>query len=288
MASTDEIDCLFSEQTIKGLSLDYCIKRSNYLVDRAIERYPTQRAIVALMSGGNDSTTFCHMMKDRVTAIAHINTGIGVTETTEFVRDTVRSWGLPLIEVSPPPGSTYDELVMEYGMPGPPQHFRMYNNLKERGLRQVRRMFVQNGRSERIIFLAGMRLLESKRRMGNAQEMHRDGSTVWVSPIVHWTKEHMAEYRERCGDVPHNEVTDHLHMSGECLCGAFASPGELDQLELFYPATAQRIKDLECRAREAGVHAVWGTRPPRKSEIVEHGVPGPLCSSCPTRVGTES
>lgn len=31
------------------------------------------------------------------------------------------------------------------------------------------------------------------------------------------------------------------HMSGECLCGAFAKPGELDEIRFWYPAMADEL-----------------------------------------------
>ena len=251
------------------------------LTSVAVEHLP--EAILGLYSGGNDSTILIHLLRDRLDAVAHINTGIGIEETRQFVRDTCAGWNLELIEESPPPGATYDELVLKYGFPGPAGHMMMYTRLKERGLRAVRKRFITNGRKQRVVFCAGMRRDESKRRMRNTEETHREGSVVWCSPLANWTNEHMAEYRERFPDVPFNEVSANLHMSGECLCGAFAKPDEIEQIRFFYPETARRIEELEAKAREAGVHCVWGTRPPRKqAEPVtdEMASPGPLCTSC--------
>jgi hypothetical protein len=53
-------------------------------------------------------------------------------------------------------------------------------------------------------------------------------------------------------------------MSGECLCGAFAKPGELEMIRFFFPDTAAEIDELERKAKAAKKHCVWGTRPPRK------------------------
>lgn len=218
---------------------------------------------LGLFSGGNDSSTFMHFLHRYFDSAAHINTGIGVDETRRYVRRTVDSFGLPLIEQTPPPGDTYDELVLRFGFPGPAGHGVMYRRLKERGLRQVRRSHIGSPRTQRVVFVAGMRYFESDRRMKNAEEMSLDGSIVWTSPLMWWTNDHMAQYRQRF-DVPRNEVSDHLHMSGECLCGAFAKPGELEQIRFFYPDTAKRIDDLACKAKAAQSHCVWGTRPPKK------------------------
>jgi len=281
-----------TREELASLTLEEAVARSHALLDRVLAEQGVEgvevKAICVLYSGGNDSTVLTHLMHQRATHAVHINTGIGIDKTREFVRATCAAYGLPLIEESPPPGATYDELVLKHGFPGPAGHMMMYTRLKERGLRAVRRQFVTNWRKERVVFVAGMRHDESARRMRNTEETHREGSIVWVSPIGHWTNEHMAAYRRAHPDVPRNEVSDVLHMSGECLCGAFAKPGELDMIAAFYPETAARIRDLERRAKDAGVHCVWGTRPPRKGktvanrdsdEIADSSV-GPLCKRC--------
>ncbi len=112
--------------------------------------------------------------------------------------------------------------------------------------------------------------------MGHVKEVQREGNTVWVAPIRDFTFKDIWAYREKYG-LPTNEVVEVLHMSGECLCGAFSKPGELDWLSIFYPAVADRIKVLEAKAHNAGVKSChWG--PKESSKIRE--APGPLCSGC--------
>lgn len=275
--NTDRIECDLTLDEIEALTLQQAMLRSDGIIRAAVKRW-NPVAVIGLYSGGNDSTTMMHLLRPHLTHAAHINTGIGIDETRTFVRDTCAAWSLPLIEEQPPPGCTYRELVLRFGFPGPAGHGLMYSRLKERGLREVRRRFIVTPRKDRVLFVAGMRLAESARRERNANEEHRDGSTVWVSPIIHWTTKLMGEYRDR-HDVPHNEVTDHLHMSGECLCGAFAKPGELEQIRFFYPAMAEQIEALEGEARAAGVHATWGTRPPRGATLTAPSV-GVLCQKC--------
>ena len=158
------------------------------IVTDAIQRYviddgKSVAAIAILFSGGNDSTVLAHLFRTRASHAIHINTGIGIEQTREFVRTTCADWKLPLIEKTPPAGSTYRELVLDQGFPGPGHHWKMYQRLKERGLRAARRDLVARPRSERVVFLAGRRRDESKRRM-NIPEMERSGSTVWVSPLA--------------------------------------------------------------------------------------------------------
>ena len=250
----------------KSASLADAMAYSDYLLTDTI--YQTNKThsvvgVVGMYSGGNDSTTFIHMLRHRLTHAAHVNTGIGVRETREFVRDTCRGMHLPLIEVTPSKGREYQDLVAKWGFPGPNGHGIMYNRLKDRGFGKIRAQFVENPREQRVVFAAGMRCFESARRMRNTTETSRTGSIQWCSPIAYWTNDHMSEYRETY-DVPRNEVSDHLHMSGECLCGAYAKVGELGQLRFFYPEAAEEIDRVQKIAKAAKVHCVWGTPPPKK------------------------
>lgn len=71
-----------------------------------------------------------------------------------------------------------------------------------------------------------------------------------------------SEYMER-HQIPRNPVKDLIHMSGECLCGAFAHKGELAEIELWYPDTAAEIRRIEARVREAGFPWGWEEQPPQ-------------------------
>lgn len=229
-----------------------------------------------LFSGGNDSTVLAHLMRSRVDYAVHANTTIGIEQTRQFVRDTCASWGLPLIEKVAP--VSYRELVIEQGFPGPAMHFKMYQRLKERCLRLVRAQLVRDSRQERVLFIAGRRRSESKRRE-NIPLHERDGSVVWASPLAMWTKLDMNTYRLMHGDVPVNGVSEMLHMSGECLCGAFAKEGELEEIRFWFPEVAAEIEELEREVRAAGhvePFCRWGHRSGGKPAVKN----GMLCSSC--------
>ena len=103
-----------------------------------------------------------------------------------------------------------------------------------------------------MMFITGVRLSDSQRRMGHVSGVQRDGNTVWVSPIKDFSSRDVWDYRSE-NHVPPNEVVEILHMSGECLCGAFSKKNELDWLALFYPDVGGRIRLLEQRAHNAGV-----------------------------------
>lgn len=244
----------------------------------------TLAATCILYSGGNDSTVLAHMFRNVATHAIHANTGIGIEDTRQFVRDTCAGWNLPLIEER---GDDYEALVTEHGFPGPAHHWKMYQRLKERALEAACRGISMSPYRERIVFLAGRRASESPRRAKRAENGELKPveirawrkSVVWVSPLHNWTALDLNAYRRRFSDCPRNPVADHLHMSGECLCGSFAKPGELDHIGFFYPEVKAGIQALEQRVAAAGIAPPerckwgWGTAG-RASKS------GPLCSSC--------
>jgi hypothetical protein len=88
-------------------------------------------------------------------------------------------------------------------------------------------------------------------------------------------------------ELPRNPVVEHLHMSGECLCGAYAKPGELDEIGLFYPHVKARIESLEKQVAAAGFPWRWEEKGPpkwwrdaRKGQMDMFNEFAPLCAGC--------
>jgi 3'-phosphoadenosine 5'-phosphosulfate sulfotransferase (PAPS reductase)/FAD synthetase len=221
------------------------------IVDQSIDEHVVGQgkllaAICVLFSGGNDSTVLAHMFRSTATHAIHANTTIGIETTREFVRNTCEEWGLPLIEKTPPRVQDhYRAQVLLHGFPGPGRHAVMFQRLKERGLRAARKDIIGNrGHRERVLYIAGRRRAESARR-ASIPANGRDGAIVWSSPLLNWTKPDLMTYRLMHGDVPVNEVSQIIHMSGECLCGAFASPGEREELEFWFDEHLDLIRWLE-------------------------------------------
>lgn len=247
----------------------------------------------ALFSGGHDSLTACSVAfawaKERgieMTA-AHIRTGTGVPQTTQYVEEVCAAQGWPLVIFDPP--VPYRDIVMEYGFPGPAQHGLMYNRLKERCLRELVRTSKQEF-SDRVMMVTGVRSDESLRRMRHVERIQRDGAQLWAAAIWNWTKIDCANFVFKKLGLPRNPVVDMMHMSGECRCGAFARPGELEEWMAWFPDDTQWIVDLQEEVAAAGLRAYrWGQRPPRIhreqmamsfGEDWDQMQPGVLCIGC--------
>ena len=266
---------------IPGLGiLDILLREADGIYARAVAEATRDgyrlAATVVMFSGGNDSITAAHLFRDRADYAGMSNTGIGIEETRQFVRDTCAGWGLPLIEKHPRPGRTYRDLVLglaissqgpnrgirpvNIGFPGYRGHPVMFHWLKERPFQDMRNDLVTRP-DDRVIYISGIRKAESQKRRRKSQAVERVGLIVWCKPLINWTRLDLNAYRLRFPDVPRNEVADTLHMSGECMCGAYAQPGELDEIGYWYPEAVKPVRALEQEARDLGIkRCQWGRR----------------------------
>jgi len=261
------------------------------IISRAVDQYLPSH-VFALFSGGHDSLCATHLAAQHpsFTGVVHINTGIGIQETRIFVRETCAEHHWPLREYHP--DSNFEQMCIEKGFPGPASHRWMYIKLKERPLCQlIRETADPKDRRRKIVFVHGGRRAESARRkIGLAGEIETDRKhpsprVVWVAPIIEWEAEqkriYMAEHKLRP-----NLVTETLCMSGECLCGAFAKPGELAEIRKFYPAAAAEIDRIAALVKDAGQHHIWGTRPGKRKHPDQLDLP--LCYSCEAKADRAS
>lgn len=247
----------------------------------------------ALFSGGNDSTTMLKLVHKQVDAAVHIRTGIGIESTFTHVQQVCADLGLKLIVLETDP-SVYRKLVLrgryysrkykEYreglGFPGPALHYICYHHLKQHRIRNLQRDYSIRG--EKLLLVSGVRRKESKRRAKSVEKKewagpdHEARRCVWANPLVNCDGYDMITLREAL-KAPMCEAASLIHKSGECLCGAFAKPGELEEIEFWFPEVGKQIRGLEKEAKEAGKpYCQWG-----HGKIQGPSQPvGPLCQGC--------
>lgn len=242
------------------------------IMTEASDRYDYSHAF-SLFSGGDDSLATTHWVMTRgyADAVVFIDTGIGVPETREYVEWVCGVYGWPLRVYhahdhvdrnGDPMPQIYEELVLEHGFPGPAHHTKMFNRLKGRQIDRLVKGHKTHWK-DRVLLITGLRTSESRRRMLlKGREIDRKGAKVWVNPVFYWSDEDVHAYRET-HELPRNPVAEKICKSGECLCGAFAKPEELIELEEAYPAVAERIRRLEKQVRAAGFPWGWNEAPPR-------------------------
>jgi len=238
----------------------------------------------AMLSGGNDSSMLAHWLAwhGYVDELLFLNTGIGIKETARFVRRFAEYLGLPLQEWHAPSGA-YEQMVttISGGFPGPAAHSIAYQRLKERPLGEYIAYRKQGHPfTSKVLLFSGIRRIESVKRMKIVtQAVNADGAKLWVAPFIDWTMADLAVWREK-HDIPRNPVADLLHYSGECLCGANASEGELELITRFYPQDAKEIFRLQALADRLGIaRSRWGEhwREPDAET-------GPACGECQMRL----
>lgn len=270
-------------------SLDLKLQQAKDILDEAI-RLHSPRAIFCLFSGGHDSLTSTHFslsyLDKACNGVVHINTGIGIPDTRDFVSEVCKAYSWNLLEYKAeehvkadgtPDPQIYEELVLKFGFPGPAGHRLMYTRLKERQLERLLRDYKQKYR-DKIMLITGCRKAESSRRMGNVAPIKKQAGKLWVAPLAEFTTEDQVEYME-IHNLPKNPVKQLLCMSGECLCGAFAKPGELEEIRLWYPEVADRIDKIQEKVMDKGTHPWgWNDRPPKGG--YKGGGPEELCTSC--------
>jgi 3'-phosphoadenosine 5'-phosphosulfate sulfotransferase (PAPS reductase)/FAD synthetase len=241
-------------------------------IETAIEMHKPKH-IFGLLSGGHDSMSVTHfaasVLGQRMTGVVHINTGIGIPQTREYVREQCAHYGWNLLEYkaaenvkadgSPDP-MVYEDIVLENGFPGANGHRFMYSKLKERQLRRLARDFGASPAAP-MMLISGVRKEESSRRMGNTKLVDVQGRTIWLAPFIGMTALDCSDYLQR-EDIRRNLVKDLTHMSGECLCGAYAHPGELKEIGVWYPEIAAEIRRIEAKVRAAGFPWGWEEQPP--------------------------
>lgn len=230
------------------------------IIERAIQEYNPAK-VFALFSGGNDSVCAAHVASQasKFDGVVFLDTGIKLQETFDHAMSTANKFGWDFQSVATP--ENYDDLVLQYGFPGPAAHRYMYIWLKERAVRKlIRDNKTHHG--DKILLITGVRQHESKRRMESVTSpIVKDGAKVWVAPLWKWTGAQKEDYIKE-NNLPVNKAKALIHVSGDCLCGAYNDKGDFQMLKGFYPEEAERIEKLQEKVMKTHPWA-WDEQPPK-------------------------
>lgn len=206
------------------------------------------------------------MTNGHTDAVLYLVTNTGLAENTDYVLETCRDFGWPCL-VYPAPMSLA-RFAMTYGFPGSAFHTVAYIYFKERQLQ-----YLAGSKSGKPHYYTGVRTDESDRRAKTIADepVVEARQWYWHAPIREWTNDDVAEYRRR-HNLPPNPVTDTIHRSGDCYCGAYAHRDELlvDLRAGEYDAHAEWVHDVE-RAVQAyrGRVDFFKTEYPEKADLAD-------------------
>ena len=227
-----------------------------------------------LFSGGKDSLVTCHYMwqKGELDDVVYCRTGIGLDENVDFVKSTCKKYNWNLNIVEPKIGETYEDFVRRFGFPHSGAHNMIMGFLKWHPLRK----FARDHKDEDFMFVSGRRQKESKRRMRIAKSQHEEPekNMKFYSPLLYWSTKDVWQY------VKDNEleicpVYETLHMSGDCLCGAFAELGEAELIATFHGYMANKIKTLEEKYKDK-----WGNNSSMCGAMKQGKIVDFICNEC--------
>lgn len=258
------------------------IERSAAILREAVAAYaPTH--IVSMVSGGKDSACSDAVARElgiKIDFVMHGNTGCGIPETSQFVRQTYGALG-SYVEANA--GTAYEEYVLRKGFfgKGIAAHGFAYRVLKATPFRKAISSEIRHGkRGVRVLLLNGARKDESENRRNNLQVCRQDPAApgnIWCSLIYDWSQQDRDSYLD-ARNVPINPVAKQLCRSGECMCGTMQTEAERIEAALLYPTWGNWLTSLEAEARR--LHGFgWGVPFPRTSKN-QPDLFQPMCSDC--------
>lgn len=194
--------------------------------------------VVCLFSGGYDSMCMTHLAHTLDThgvpmSVWAVDTNLAADGWHDYLRGVADELSFRDFNIydNKKGYAQYVEWVREHGCPrNITGHTRAFARLKERGIDAIHMMY-KDRRSDKTLFLSGMRKYESAKREKEMQsEVQRRGTSnkVFANPLFWWTDEDIARYRIE-HDLPDNPFYDTVKGSGDCQCnwGNFISLGTL-------------------------------------------------------------
>lgn len=225
---------------------------------------------VGLFSGGKDSLVTCHYLweKGLLNEVLYCKTGIGVKDNFDYVQTTCKKYNWKLNVIEPLPHETYEIFVKRFGFPKQSMHGAVMGYLKWHPMRKW-------CRDNKALLCSGRRQKESRRRMRLSKYIDNPEKNIFIcSPLFYWTTVDVWSYINR-NNLEICPVYETMHMSGDCMCGAYSALGEAELIATFHPELANEIQVLETKykGRWGRQSSISGAR--RQSKLVDY-----ICNEC--------
>jgi 3'-phosphoadenosine 5'-phosphosulfate sulfotransferase (PAPS reductase)/FAD synthetase len=188
----------------------------------------------------------------------------------DYVKDTCQDLGWKLYVVEPKRGQSYEDFVAKFGFPHSGIHQVVMGFLK---WFPIRKFAKEHGG---VTFVSGRRPKESKRRMriAKAQFEHPEKWISLESALFTWSDADVWAYLKK-NELKRCPVYETMHMSGDCMCGAFSDLGEAELLATFHGVMASKIRDLE---KKYG--GQWGNQSSMTGAMNQSKIESFICQDC--------
>ncbi len=211
---------------MKNLFGEFIPTTANEILDNAPYRPCGNNAVLIAFSGGNDSRTMAHVVKDWLInksynlELVAIDTGLAMDGWQQSILDFADWIEMPVSFWTGDGREYYTAYVEQYGWPGNAAHSQIQTRLKGRAYRQM----VMDRRSATpkpmrdagvaVWILSGIRKAESrKRQLLKNPYSYREGAQ-FISPLFYWTNREMLDYMDA------NKIPLALGKQWDCKCGA--------------------------------------------------------------------
>ena len=227
----------------------------------------------ALLSGGKDSWACAKYLQESglLLGCVALATGISTPDWLVNLEKMCIKEGWPLEVYTT--DAKYEDLVRKYGFPGVTKHKWMVDYLKGRGVAKFKKAH------PKVPLASGVRSAESDRRTLSTLPVSKWEGVLVYRPILNWTTaETWAYVKARGYERP--DAYSKLGLSGDCLCGSFASEWEREAVKVHYPTIDARLCALEndgevqCFKRRA----TWGWS--KKKVHKKTGLEAIVCQEC--------
>ena len=249
-----------------------------------VETVHDRHNFYAMTSGGKDSITLTDWLAElgKLKLVVHIDTGVGIKMTTDFVKDYCQEKGWPLQIIKPRFNRIFASFVLQYGFPGPGAHKFIMSFLKFQTMRE----FAYTTDRKNHCLISGVRKFESSRRMSNFPEpISVDGNLWFAAPFFYRKDTEIYEDYIKKGLKKSPAYNHGLGTSGECMCGSFATFDEKMLIKKLDPHLADYIEWLEDGVQRFGTDTAkkrptWGGNP-KMSELEDQKLINEFMSNNP-------